>query len=104
MATFPALDRFDFDTSLIVATGAGVVSADGDEDRVYPWMSVSKLLSATATLVAVEAGHVALDDPAGPEGSTVRHLLAHASGLPMTDGGVTQAPGRRRVYSNLGFE
>ncbi|MGO1173822.1 MAG: serine hydrolase domain-containing protein [Actinomycetaceae bacterium] len=105
MATYAALDRFDFDTALIVATADdGVVSTDGDAERVFPWKSVSKLLTATAALVAIEAGHLTLDEPAGPEGSTVRHLLAHASGLPMDAGGPTQAPEKRRVYSNLGFE
>ena len=38
-------------------------------------------LTAYATLIAAEEGAVDLDEPAGPEGSTVRHLLAHASGL-----------------------
>ncbi|MGC5615009.1 serine hydrolase domain-containing protein [Georgenia sp. Z1491] len=105
MATYPALDRFDFDVALLVATHEdGVVSSDGDVERVLPWKSTTKLLTATATLVAVEAGHLTLDESAGPEGSTVRHLLAHASGLPMDAGGPSQAPGKRRVYSNLGFE
>ena len=44
--------------------------------------SVSKPVTALATLVAAEEGVVDLDEPAGPPGSTVRHLLAHASGLP----------------------
>ena len=42
---------------------------------------VTKPLSAYAALVAIEEGAVELDEPAGPEGSTVRHLLAHTSGL-----------------------
>jgi CubicO group peptidase (beta-lactamase class C family) len=45
-----------------------------------------------------------LDEPAGPEGSTVRHLLALACGLPFEPGAPTGRPGRRRVYSNVGFE
>jgi CubicO group peptidase (beta-lactamase class C family) len=55
-------------------------------------------------LVAVEEGTVGLDDPAGPEGSTVRHLLAHASGLPPEAGGPASRVGARRIYSNLGYE
>jgi CubicO group peptidase (beta-lactamase class C family) len=47
---------------------------------------------------------VDLDEPAGPEGSTVRHLLSHASGLPFEPGAPTGRPGQRRVYSNVGFE
>jgi CubicO group peptidase (beta-lactamase class C family) len=34
----------------------------------------------------------------------VRHLLAHASGLPFEPGGSTGRPAQRRVYSNVGFE
>ena len=46
---------------------------------------------------------LALDAPAGPPGSTVRHLLAHAGGYGF-DGGVLAAPGRTRIYSNTGFD
>ena len=42
--------------------------------------------------------------PGGPEGSTVRHLAAHTSGLSFTDGAVQARPGTRRIYSNAGFE
>ncbi|HEU4421278.1 MAG TPA: serine hydrolase domain-containing protein, partial [Pilimelia sp.] len=41
---------------------------------------------------------------AGPPGSTVRHLLAHASGVAFDDDAVLSRPGRRRIYSNRGFE
>ena len=50
-----------------------------------PWASVTKLLTGLAALVAVEEGIVDLDEPAGPPGSTLRHLLSHASGLPLND-------------------
>src|SRR3989442_15888906 len=66
----------------------GVVSADGpvatlgDRGREYEWASVTKPVTALACLVAAEEGTIDLDEPAGPAGSTVRHLLAHASGLP----------------------
>lgn len=66
---------------------------------------MTKVLTALAALVAVEEETVALDDPAGPRGSTVRHLLAHASGLGVDQGDPpAAAPGQRRVYSNAGFE
>ena len=68
------------------------------------WASVTKLVTALAALVAAEEGVIDLDEPAGPPGSTVRHLLAHASGLPFEAGGPTGQPGQRRVYSNVGFE
>jgi len=73
-----------------------------------PLASVTKPLAALAVLVAVEEGAVDLDAPAGPPGSTLRHLLAHSSGL-IFDGApaprrVITKPGRTRIYSNAGFE
>ena len=50
-----------------------------------------------------EEGVVDLDEPAGPPGSTVRHLLAHASGLPFEGTTPIAQPGRRRIYSNEAF-
>lgn len=76
----------------------------GDTARRFPWASVTKLATAVAILVAAEEGLVDLDEPAGPPGSTLRHLLAHASGLPFERGAPIGRPGRRRVYSNYGFE
>ena len=87
-----------------VTRDADVVATHGPRDRVFRWASVTKLATALAALVAAEEGTIDLDEPAGPEGSTVRHLLAHASGLPFEAGGPASRPGRRRVYSNPGFE
>lgn len=82
-----------------------VLERHGDTARVFALASVSKVLAATAVHVAVEEGSITLDDPAGPEGSTVRHLLAHASGLPPDgDPEPLGPPGNRRIYSNTGFE
>jgi CubicO group peptidase (beta-lactamase class C family) len=81
-----------------------VVAAHGDTGFVFRWASVTKLVTATAVLVALEEGTVELDSPAGPPGSTVRHLLAHASGLPFDSGPPIARPGTRRIYSNQGFE
>ena len=87
-----------------VAGPDGVPATRGPADHVFRWASVTKLATALATLVAAEEGTVDLDEPAGPPGATVRHLLAHASGLPF-DGGVPIAePGKRRIYSNTGFD
>jgi CubicO group peptidase (beta-lactamase class C family) len=82
----------------------GVLETTGPVDRVLPWASVTKLVSALAVLVAVEEGTVGLDDPAGPPGSTLRHLLAHASGLAPDDDRVLAPPATRRIYSNRGVE
>ncbi|HUZ10004.1 MAG TPA: serine hydrolase domain-containing protein [Acidimicrobiales bacterium] len=84
--------------------GVRIVATVGDETRVLPWASITKLCTALAVLVATEEGSAALDDPAGPAGSTVAHLLAHASGLGPDRGPPLMPPGRRRIYSNYGYE
>jgi CubicO group peptidase (beta-lactamase class C family) len=87
-----------------VARADGIVATRGPRDAELPWASVTKLLTGLAILVALEEGTVDLDEPAGPPGATLRHLLAHASGL-QTDGEKPIAePGRRRIYSNTGIE
>jgi CubicO group peptidase (beta-lactamase class C family) len=85
-----------------VASAEKVLATAGDDRNELPWASVSKLLVAYATLVAAEEGTLALDDSAGPQGATVRHLLAHASGLG-PDGDVLATPERTRIYSNAGI-
>src|SRR5687767_190463 len=69
-----------------VVRPGGMLASHGPSDHLFRWASVTKLATALAVLVAVEEGVVDLEEPAGPEGATVRHLLAHASGLPF-DGG-----------------
>ena len=86
-----------------VTSPSATLASTGPLDEALPLASVTKLLTALAVLVAVEEETLALDDPAGPEGSTVAHLLAHASGLG-PDGGRLAQPGRTRIYSNTGFE
>lgn len=91
--------------SAAVVGPEGVLASVGDDDRVYRLASVTKPLVAVAALLAVEEEAIGLDDPAGPEGSTVRHLLAHASGLDFADRDkVRTGPGERRIYSSAGFE
>ena len=87
-----------------VVTRDGVLTVHGASAVVLRWASVTKPVAALAALVALEEGSVDLDDAAGPPGATLRHLLAHASGLPLNDGGPIAEPGRRRIYSNAGFE
>jgi CubicO group peptidase (beta-lactamase class C family) len=99
------VDAWPAPTVAVVVVREGEISATrGPRDRMLRWASVTKLVTALATLVAAEEGVVDLDEPAGPEGSTVRHLLAHASGLPFEPGGPIGRAGHRRVYSNVGFE
>ncbi|MER0241545.1 serine hydrolase domain-containing protein [Streptomyces sp. HSW2009] len=95
----------------VPSAAAAVVRSDGTlagshgptRDR-FPLASVTKPLVALAALVAVEEGAIDLDEPAGPAGATVRHLLAHASGLAFDEHRTMAGPGERRIYSNAGFE
>ncbi|MGM7680398.1 serine hydrolase domain-containing protein [Microbacterium sp. A94] len=102
--TFAATDGFPH-TALIGVTGPeATLAVQGDSHTVLPLASVSKPISAWGVLIAVERGLVDLDEPAGPEGSTLLNLLDHTSGLPF-EGEQTQAkPGTRRIYSNAGFD
>ncbi|MFK0152118.1 serine hydrolase domain-containing protein [Streptomyces sp. NPDC090499] len=88
----------------VVRTDGTVLGTHGPVDHRFPLASVTKPLAAYAVLVAYEEGAVELDEPAGPEGATVRHLLAHTSGLAFDEHRVTAPPGERRLYSNAGFE
>lgn len=87
-----------------VVTAEKTIATHGDARATFPWASVTKLLTALAALIAAEEGVLELDEPAGPPGSTVRHLLAHASGLPPEGRAPIAKPGTRRIYSNAGFE
>lgn len=105
----------------------------GQIDEVFPFASVTKPIVVWSALVAVERGLLDLDAPAGAgtahsaagagtahnavgagtahsaagamlPGATVRHLLAHASGIAFDSDAVLAAPGTRRIYSNRGIE
>jgi CubicO group peptidase (beta-lactamase class C family) len=103
----PALDALD-DWPVAAAAAAvvgpsGMLASHGDIGHPFELASVTKLLVARAAHIAIEEGAVDLDTAAGPPGSTVRHLLAHASGLAMQSNDTLAWPGTRRVYSNYGF-
>ena len=76
----------------------------GATDEVFELASVTKLLTAAGALMAVEEGAIDLDEPAGPDGATVRHLLAHTSGVDFSDHKVRAKPGDKRIYSSAGYE
>ncbi|MFL5953556.1 MAG: serine hydrolase domain-containing protein [Gaiellaceae bacterium] len=97
------IDDWPCDNVAVGVTGR-LEATRGESGRRFAWASVSKLATAVAMLVAAEEGIVDLDEPTGPEGSTFRHLLAHASGLPFDPGPPIARPGQRRIYSNYGFE
>jgi CubicO group peptidase (beta-lactamase class C family) len=99
------VDAWPVGTAAVGVAGTRVpATTRGDANARLPWASVTKLATALAALVAAEEGTIDLDQPAGPPGSTVRHLLAHASGLPPEAGAPIARPGTRRIYSNAGFE
>lgn len=99
-----AVATWDVPTAAAVAVGTSGTTGHGPVEDPFPLASVTKLLTTYACLIAVEEGTLDLDEPAGtPEGCTVRHLLAHAGGYGF-DTGPLMPPGRKRVYSNTGFD
>jgi CubicO group peptidase (beta-lactamase class C family) len=106
MQSLRLVDRWPVDnvaTTVVAETGE-VLASHGDLARVFPLASVTKLITAYAALVALGEGVAELDDPAGPPGATIRHLLAHASGVTLDSDMVVARPGARRIYSNAGFD
>ncbi|MGP3971174.1 serine hydrolase domain-containing protein [Streptomyces sp. 6N223] len=94
----------DTDTDTDGDGDTAVAGSRGPRERRFDLASVTKPLAAYAALIAVEEGAIELAEPAGPPGSTVRHLLAHASGLAFDEHRTMAEPGTRRLYSNAGFE
>ena len=86
---------------------SGVLAVRGPQEHPFPLASVTKPLAALAVLVAVEEEAVTLDDAADDQllpGATLRHLLAHASGMAPERPLRSFPPATRRVYSNVGIE
>ncbi|GAB5900147.1 serine hydrolase domain-containing protein [Mycolicibacterium mageritense] len=99
------VDDWPVPTAAAAVVGpSGVLASHGDTGKPFALASVTKPLVARAAQVAIEEGVVDLETPAGPPGSTVRHLLAHTSGVSMNSADPIARPGQRRVYSNYGFE
>jgi CubicO group peptidase (beta-lactamase class C family) len=103
-----AIESWPVGTAAAAVIGpAGVLETAGPVDEPFPLASVTKPLAALAILVAVEEEAVSLDDPADEAllpGATLRHLLAHASGVAPERPLRSFAPAYRRVYSNVGIE
>lgn len=87
-----------------VARAGSVVATHGPVDRIERVASVTKVVAAWATLLAVEEGATSLDAAVGPPGATLRHLLCHAGGWDFETTAVLAPPGTRRIYSNTGYE
>ncbi|PZS39229.1 MAG: serine hydrolase [Pseudonocardiales bacterium] len=105
MDSLCSLRQWPVDTvaAAVVDASGVVMGSDGPQDRLFPLASVTKLLSGYAVLLAVQEGALDWQQPAGPPGSTVRHLISHASGLEYDTPRVSAAPGAKRIYSNTGF-
>jgi CubicO group peptidase (beta-lactamase class C family) len=104
MRALDAVRDWPVETAAVAVLDPDGVIARVGPDETLPWASVTKLVTALGVLVAADRGDVALDEAAGPPGATVRHLLAHASGVGPADDTVLAQPGKRRIYSNRGFE
>lgn len=104
MESLNALDSWPVDNVAASIIADGTVTTHGDVDHVFEIMSVTKLVTAYAFHIAIEEGAFELDTPLGPEGATVRHLLAHASGLAFGSPVVERPVGERRIYSSAGFD
>ena len=92
------------DAAVAVIGADGIVASVGDPASLAEWASVTKLVTAYAVLRAVERDTIAIDEPFGPAGATVRHLLAHASGLGPEGSAPISPPERTRIYSNVGYD
>jgi CubicO group peptidase (beta-lactamase class C family) len=104
-APLATIDDWGADHAAAAVVGPdGVIASHGDPSHTFRWASVTKLVAALAVLDAAEDGVIDLDEAAGPPGATVRHLLAHASGLPFEGDVVIAEPGARRIYSNPGYD
>ncbi|MGH9271193.1 MAG: serine hydrolase domain-containing protein, partial [Ilumatobacteraceae bacterium] len=90
--------------AVVVSAEGAVLGSAGDTEHVFRLASLSKMLTAWATLIAVEEGLLRLDEPVGQPGCTLRHLLAHAGGYPFDGADPIATPERRRIYSNTGIE
>ena len=82
----------------------GRIAESGGDEGVFELASIAKLFAAIVAMVALEERSIDLDAPAGPDGATVRHLLAHAAGYDFDSARLVAGVGARRVYSNTGIE
>jgi CubicO group peptidase (beta-lactamase class C family) len=91
-----------------VVVPGSVAGTEGDGARRFRLASITKMMTAWATLVAYEEGIVALDDAPRhvtvQPGCTLRHLLSHAGGYAFDGEAPIAPPGQRRIYSNTGIE
>jgi len=98
------VDDWPVQAAVAVVGPTGTLASSRGTDVVRRFASVTKPIAVLGILDAVHGGELELDEPAGPKGSTLRHLLAHSSGLNFDDDRQLAAAGTRRIYSNRGIE
>ena len=111
MRSFSLLESWPANTISVAAIGPdGAVHRFGDTSAIFSLASITKLFTAAGVHLAVEEGSVelgqdvpALLDGETSRGATVADLLAHAGGFGPA-GKILDDPGRRRIYSNGGYE
>ena len=91
-------------SAVVIGADGSVLGSVGDTEHGFRLASLSKMLTAWASLIAVEEGVLSLDQPVGQPGCTLRHLLAHAGGYAFDGPDPIAPPARRRIYSNTGIE
>jgi len=89
--------------AVAVVDANGVRETHGDIGMRFALASVTKPLVAYAVLVAIEERSLDLDAPIALS-TSLRHLLAHASGMAADERRLVAPPATRRIYSNAGFE
>lgn len=111
MKAFDLLESWPVqNVSAAVRAADGSVRRFGDTTRQYELASITKVLSAAAVHLAVEEGSLALESEVGvldhndtPRGATLADALGHGGGF-APDGAVLDDPGKKRIYSNGGYE
>ncbi|MGO3830946.1 MAG: serine hydrolase domain-containing protein [Corynebacterium casei] len=104
MSALEKISQWPVDNVAGALIGPDGVETLGETAREYDIKSVTKPVVAMGIMLAVEEGAVELDQPAGPEGSTLRHLLAHASGVDFDSREAKRPVEDRRIYSSAGYE
>lgn len=103
MKAFELIEEWPCTVAASALNPDGTIVNYGDTGHVFALASVTKLFTAATVLLAVEEGSVNLADVIDERGATLAELLGHASGR-SPDGSILDGPGRRRVYSNAGYE
>lgn len=111
MQAFSLLEAWPVDTvAAAIVAPDGSVQFHGDRTTVFSLASVTKLLAAAGVHLAAEEGSVVLSNDVGvlaegdtSRGATLADALAHAGGFG-PKGVILEDPGKRRIYSNGGYD